>query len=128
MKKILVALPLATLALALAQPAFAQGTAPAKDEWQRNQNMPAPKTGTSESRSTERKARRAEMKAANKAGEIPEAGEDWGHQAPQKPAGTHETRSAERKVKRAEMKQSVKDGTMPVTTEAEVSKVPTATR
>ena len=131
MKKILNILPLAALAIAMNQPASAQGTGAtntAGNEWQRNANTPAAVTGTHETRSSERKAKRAEVKAANKAGQLPDAGEDWGNAAPAALAGTHETRSAERKAKREEIKQAVRSGTLPVTTEAEVGKVPASAR
>lgn len=129
MKKILFTLPMVIMAATLAQPGWAQGAnASGRDEYQRNGNVPAPKTGTSESRSTERKARRAAVKATAKAGGIPDVGEDWGNEPPRMPEGTHATRSAERKANRAEIKQSLKAGTFPVTTEADVGKVPTTTR
>jgi hypothetical protein len=115
----------AAIVLGASLPALAQTSSSPTSEYSRNKNEPAPKQGTKESRSAERKAQRADMKAQNKAGELPTAGDDWGANG-NKPApkeGTSESRSAERKSKRSEMKQVVKAGEMPVTTEADVSKV-----
>jgi len=121
----------AAIALSAGLAAAAQdGAAAGADEFKRNQNTPTDKQGTPHSRSADRAAQRADMKAKNKAGEIPRAGDDWGAAANKQAAreGTHDTRSAERDAKRAEMKQVVKAGEMPVTTEASVASVPGKSR
>jgi len=119
----------AAMVLGTAFSATAQTTKSA-NEYERNLNAPPPKQGTKESRSAERKAQRAEMSAANKAGELPKPADEWtsNKNNPAALAGTSESRSADRKAKRGEMKQVVKAGDLPVTNEADVNKSPTKTR
>jgi hypothetical protein len=61
--------------------------------------------------------RRAEMKAANKKGEVPKIAEGT-EEKPPAAAGTAAERKAERAKKRAEMAKANKEGKMPATTEA----------
>ena len=113
---------IAPLCAACALVFTAHGTA-GETEWDRNQNAQKPRQGTHETRSAERKVRRAELKTQIKAGAVPKPEEDWGmnKNKPAPVAGTHETRSAERKVRRAEMKKVIKAGELPVTNESVVS-------
>jgi hypothetical protein len=101
---------------ALCSPALA-------NEYERNQNAQKPRQGTHDTRSAERKAKRADLKAEAKADGLPKSEENWGmnDNRPAAVSGTHDTRSAERKQKRAELKQVNKSGQMPVTNEAVVN-------
>jgi len=92
-------------------------------EYERQQNTPVPRSGTHESRQAERKVKQAQMKEQVRKGDVPQAGDDWGMNHPQKVEGTHASRAAERKEKRGEMKALVKSGDMPVTNEAAVNAV-----
>src|SRR6187402_1566538 len=82
MKKIHLTLSLILIAAALActvvAPAKAEGRATpslGNNEYTREMNQPKPVPGTHETRSSERKGKRAEVKQQNKAGQIPETGE-----------------------------------------------------
>lgn len=62
--------------------ARARATGELGNEWSRQQNTPRPVAGTHESRKAERKEIRADLKSANRRGEIPmvtEAGLGVGH-------------------------------------------------
>lgn len=112
-----------TLALVASMPASAAGNSANLTEYERNQNAQVRREGTHATRKAERKVKRQELTSLNKAGELPQSGDDWGTNMnqPAPVAGTHESRAAERKVKRAELKEVVKSGNLPVTNEAVVS-------
>jgi hypothetical protein len=121
MKKTLLVLGTA-LVVVLLLPAWV-GAAPRVTEYERQQNVPTKREGTHQSRSAERKAKRAEVKAENRNDEIPNDGEDWGSNGNVPPAvsGTKASRSAERKENRAEVKELERSGEFPITNEAVVN-------
>jgi hypothetical protein len=109
---------------ATAASAADQATTTSATEFERQQNVPAAKQGTHESRQAARRVQRAEVKVQARNGELPQAGDDWGMKGgKQVKEGTHASRSADRKEKRGEVKQLVKAGELPVTNEADVSAV-----
>jgi len=122
MKSALLALSAACVVL-LSLPGWASAATAHVTEYDRQQNIQPKRSGTHQSRSAERKVKRAEVKAENRNGEIPNTGEDWGTNGnrPAKVSGTHASRSAERKEKQAEVKELVKSGEFPVTNEAVVN-------
>jgi hypothetical protein len=94
----------------------------AANEYQRQQNVQEPSTGTRASRREERKERKAEVLELQRNGELPGPGDDWGmKRSPEAVTGTRQSRAAERKARRAEVEQAVKSGQMPVTNEAGVN-------
>jgi hypothetical protein len=124
MKTVHLTLSLAVAALAstVGGPAKAEGKATPSlvtDEYTRQMNQSKPVPGTHESRSAERKVKRAELKQENRSGQIPEVGEDWGTNGnkPPRVGGTHETRSAERKAIQADLRKQNKAGELPETGE-----------